>query len=217
MHGISFSQDELIHFISAYGYGVVALIIGLESLGLPLPGETVLITAAIYAGRSRNLDIWLVVVAAAFGAVLGNTIGFWIGREGGYRLLLRYGPRLQLTEGRIKLGQYLFLRHGGVIIFFSRFVPVLRAFGAVLAGANRMRWLSFFLFNVAGAIVWAMIFGAGAYYLGRKIHLFTRYAAIGAGLAAVVLITAVVVYVRRHEARLQSEAERALPGPLTTP
>ncbi len=211
------SQHELIHFISTYGYGVVALIIGLESLGLPLPGETILITAAIYAGRSHNLDIWLVVSAAAFGAILGNTIGFWIGREGGYRLLLRYGPRLHLTEGRIKLGQYLFLRHGGVIIFFSRFVPVLRAFGALLAGANRMRWLSFFLFNVAGAIVWATIYGAGAYYLGRKIHLFTRYATIGAGLAAVVLITAVAVYVRRHEARLQSEAERALPGPLKTP
>ena len=210
-------QHDLIHFISTYGYGVVALIIGLESLGLPLPGETILITAAIYAGRSHNLDIWLVVAVAAFGAILGNAIGFWIGREGGYRLLLRYGPRLRLTEGRIKLGQYLFLRHGGVIIFFSRFVPVLRAFGALLAGANRMRWLSFLSFNVAGAIVWATIYGAGAYYLGRKIHLFTRYAAIGAGLAAVVLITAVMVYVRRHEARLQSEAERALPGPLTTP
>ena len=217
MPGILFSQHELIHFISTYGYGVVALIIGLESLGLPLPGETVLITAAIYAGRSHNLDIWLVVGAAALGAILGNTIGFWIGLEGGYRLLLRYGPRLHLTEGRIKLGQYLFLRHGGVIIFFSRFVPVLRAFGALLAGANRMRWLSFLLFNVAGAIVWATIFGAGAYYLGRKIHVLTRFAAIGAGLAAAVLITAVAVYLRRHEARLQSEAERALPGPLKTP
>jgi membrane protein DedA with SNARE-associated domain len=214
---ILLSQHELIRFISTYGYGVVALIIGLESLGLPLPGETILITAAIYAGRSHNLDIWLVVSAAALGAVLGNTIGFWIGREGGYRLLLRYGPRLHLTEGRIKLGQYLFLRHGGVIIFFSRFVPVLRAFGALLAGANRMRWLSFFLFNVAGAIVWATIYGAAAYYSGREIHLFTRYAAIGAGLAAVVLITAVAIYVRRHETRLQSEAERALPGALNTP
>jgi membrane protein DedA with SNARE-associated domain len=217
MSDILLSQHELIHFISTYGYGVVALIVGLESLGLPLPGETILITAAIYAGRSHNLEIWLVVSAAALGAVLGNTIGFWIGREGGYRLLLRYGPRLHLTEGRIKLGQYLFLRHGGVIIFFSRFVPVLRGFGALLAGANRMRWASFFLFNVAGAIVWATIYGAGAYYLGRTIHLFTRYAAIGAALAVVVLITAVAIYVRRHEDRLQSEAERALPGPLKTP
>jgi membrane protein DedA with SNARE-associated domain len=212
-----FSQHELIHFISTYGYGVVALIIGLECLGLPFPGETILIAAAIYAGRSQDLNIWLVIGVAALGAIFGNTMGFWIGREGGYRLLLRYGPRLHLTERRIKLGQYLFLRHGGKIIFFSRFIAVMRVFGALLAGANRMRWMSFFLFNVAGAVAWAMLYGTGAYYLGRKLHLFTRYAGIGAGLAAIVLIAAVVTYLRRHEAQLQSEAERELPGPLSTP
>jgi membrane protein DedA with SNARE-associated domain len=197
------------------GLRSIALIIGLESLGLPLPGETILITAAIYAGRSHHLNVWLVVCAAALGAIVGNTIGFWIGREGGYRLLLRYGYRLHLTEGRIKLGQYLFLRHGGTIIFFSRFIPILRAFGALLAGANRMRCRSFFLFNVAGAMVWASLFGGGAYYLG--IHLFTRYAGFGAAFAAGILIAVVAAYLRRHESRLQSEAERALPGPLGTP
>jgi len=212
-----FSHHELIHFISTYGYGVVALIIGFECLGLPLPGETVLIAAAIYAGRSQDLNIWLVISAAALGAILGNTVGFWVGREGGYRLLLRYGPRLHLTEKRIKLGQYLFLRHGGKIIFFSRFIAVMRVFGALLAGANRMSWLPFQLFNIAGAVAWAILYGAGAYYLGRKIHLFTRYAGIGAGLTALVLIAAVVIYLRRHEAQLQSEAERELPGPLKTP
>jgi len=211
------SQHELIHFISIYGYAVVVLIIGLESLGLPLPGETILITAAIYAGRSHNLNIWLVVGAAALGAIVGNTIGFWIGREGGYRFLLRYGSHLHLTEGRLKLGQFLFRRHGGAIIFFSRFIPVLRAFGALLAGANRMRWRSFFLFNIAGATVWAMLFGGGAYFLGSEIHLFTRYAGIGAACAAIVLFAVIAIYLRRHEARLQSEAERAFPGPLATP
>jgi membrane protein DedA with SNARE-associated domain len=211
------SQHELIHFISIYGYAVVALIIGLESLGLPLPGETVLITAAIYAGRSHDLNIWLVVGAAALGAILGNTAGFWIGWEGGYRFLLRYGSRLHLTEGRIKLGQFLFRRHGGAIIFFSRFIPVLRAFGALLAGANRMSWRSFFLFNIAGATVWAMLFGGGAFYLGTKIHSFTRYGGIGTASAAVILLAIVAAYLGRHEARLQSEAERELPGPLATP
>jgi membrane protein DedA with SNARE-associated domain len=212
-----FSQYELIHFIATYGYGVVALIIFFESLGLPLPGETILIAAAIYAGTSHGLNIWLVIGAAAIGAILGNTVGFWIGREGGYRLLLRYGPRLGMTESRIKLGQYLFLRHGGKIVFFSRFVALLRVFGAFLAGANRMSWLSFLLFNIAAGIAWATLYGAGAYYLGKKSHLFTQYAWIGAGLAAVILIAAVVIFLRRHEARLQSEAERALPGPLKTP
>src|SRR3984893_2318854 len=212
-----FSQHELIHFIATYGYAVIALIIGLECLGLPLPGETILIAAAIYASTNHDLNIWLVIAAAALGAILGNMIGFWIGHEGGYRLLLRYGPRLQMTESRIKLGQYLFLRHGGKIVFFSRFVAVLRVFGAFLAGANRMNWGSFLLVNIAAAIVWATLYGAGAYYLGKKAHLVTRYAGIGAGLVAVVLVAAVVMFLRRHEARLQSEAERALPGPLMPP
>ena len=196
---------------------MVALIIGLECLGLPLPGETIQIAAAIYAGTSHDLNIWFVIGAAALGVILGNTVGFWIGHEGGYRLLLRFGPRLKMTESRIKLGQYLFLRHGGKIIFFSRFVAVLRLFGALLAGANRMRWQTFSLFNIAGGIAWATLYGAGAYYLGTKMHLFTRYAGIGAGLAAVILIAAVVVYLRRHEAQLQSEAEQAFPGPLRMP
>jgi membrane protein DedA with SNARE-associated domain len=211
------SQHQLIHFISVYGYGVIGLIIGLESLGLPLPGETILITAAIYAGRNHDLNVWLVVGAAALGATLGNAVGFWIGREGGYRLLLRYGSHLHLTEDRIKLGQYLFLRHGGKIILFSRFTPVLRVFGALLAGANRMSWSSFFLFNFLSAIAWASLYGAGAYYLGTKMHLFSRYVVIVVGLTAVILIIAVTAYLRRNEAQLQSEAERAFPGPLNTP
>ncbi|HZL39758.1 MAG TPA: DedA family protein [Pseudolabrys sp.] len=212
-----FSHHELSHIISTYGYWAVFLIIGFECLGLPLPGESILVAAAIYAARTHALNIWLVIGAATLGAILGNTIGYWIGREGGYRLLLRYGPRLNITHGRIKLGQYLFLNHGGKIVFFGRFFAVVRVFAALLAGANRMNWLSFLFFNIAGGIVWAMLYGAGGYYLGGKLHLVTRYAGVGSGLAAVVLVAAAVVFLRRQEARLQSEAERALPGPLKAP
>lgn len=212
-----FSPHELIHIIAINGYWLVALAIGLECLGLPLPGESILIAAAIYAGSSHTLNIWLLIGTAAFGAILGNTIGFWIGREGGYRLLLRYGRRFGMTDGRIKLGQYLFLKHGGKIVFFGRFVAVLRVFVAIFAGANRMSWRSFLFFNVAGAIVWAILYGAGAYYLGEKLHLFTRYIAIGSVLAAVILIAAAVIFLRRQEDRLQIKAEQALPGPLRTP
>jgi membrane protein DedA with SNARE-associated domain len=212
-----FSHHALIHFISVYGYGVVALVIGLECLGLPFPGETILIGAAIYAGRRHDLNIWFVIGAAALGAILGNTVGFWLGREGGYRLLLRYGPRLHMSEDRIKLGQYLFLHYGGTIVFLSRFVAVMRVVGALFAGANRMKWPPFLLCNVLGAIVWAMLYGAGAYYLGRKMHLFTRYAGIAGGLAAVIIIALAVIYLRRHEAQLQSKADREFPGPLRIP
>jgi len=211
------SHHELSHIISAYGYWAVALIIAFECLGLPLPGESILIAAAIYAARTHALNIWLVIGAAALGAILGNTIGYWIGREGGYRLLLRYGPRLNITHGRIKLGQYLFLNHGGKIVFFGRFFAVVRVFAALLAGANRMNWLSFLFFNIAGGIVWAILFGSGGYYLGGKLHLGTRYAGLGSGLAAAILVVAAVVFLRRQEAQLQSKAERALPGPLKAP
>jgi hypothetical protein len=110
-----FSHHELIDIIATNGYWIVVLAIGLECLGLPLPGESILIAAAIYAGSSHALNIWLVIGAAAFGAILGNTIGFWIGREGGYRLLLRYGRRFGMTDDRIKLGQYLFLRSSSLV------------------------------------------------------------------------------------------------------
>jgi membrane protein DedA with SNARE-associated domain len=212
-----FSHHELIEIIATNGYWIVVLAIGLECLGLPLPGESILIAAAIYAGSSHALNIWLVIGAAAFGAILGNAIGFWIGREGGYRLLLRYGRRFGMTDDRIKLGQYLFLKHGGKIVFFGRFVAVLRALVALFAGANQMSWRSFLFFNVVGSIVWAILYGAGAYYLGAKLHLFTGYVAIGSAAAAVTLIASAVIFLRRQEARLQSEAERALPGPLRIP
>ena len=133
----------LAHLIQTYGYWAIGGIVALESMGFPLPGETVLVAAAIYAGTTHDLEILFVIVAAATGSVLGNIVGFWIGREGGYRLLLRYGHYVRLTERKIKLGQYLFLRHGGKIVFFSRFVAVLRAVAALLAGANRMNWSRF--------------------------------------------------------------------------
>jgi len=153
------SHQELIHIIAANGYWIVALAIGLECLGLPVPGESILVAAAVYAGSSHALNITLVIGAAAFGAILGNAIGFWIGREGGYRLLLRYGRRFGMTDGRIKLGQYLFLKHGGKIVFFGRFVAGLRVFVGIFAGANRMSWRSF-LFLTSRAQLFGQYFMA---------------------------------------------------------
>jgi membrane protein DedA with SNARE-associated domain len=119
------------HLIAPYGYWTVGGIIALESMGLPLPGEATLVAAAVYAATTHHLNIWLVIAAAATGAIVGDNIGYWIGREIGYPLLLRYGHYVYLTEARIKLGQYLFFRHGGKIVFFGRFVAVLRALAAI--------------------------------------------------------------------------------------
>jgi membrane protein DedA with SNARE-associated domain len=211
------SLHELLHIDPAHGYWVVALLIALESLGLPLPGETVLIAAAIYAGSRHGLNIGLVIAAAAFGAIVGNIAGFWIGRRGGYRLLLRHGHRVRLTPARIKLGQYLFRSHGGKIVFFSRFVAILRAFGALLAGANRMSWRPFVLYTVAGSVVWATLYGMLAYYLGAKINELTKYAGYAAAAVAIAAVVAAFLFLKKRETELQRRAEEAMPGPLESP
>ena len=129
---------DLPGLIAAYGYGLILVM--LESLGLPLPGEATLLTASIYAGATHDLTLTGIIAAAVTGAVIGYNIGFWIGERVGYPLLIRFGPRLGLTPGKIKLGQYLFMRHGGTVVFFGRFVAVLRVLAAFLVGANKMPW-----------------------------------------------------------------------------
>jgi membrane protein DedA with SNARE-associated domain len=138
------SQLDLSGWIAAYGYWAVLVLVGLESMGLPLPGETALISAAVYAGTSHELNIIGVVAAAAAGAVIGDNIGYEIGRLMGFPILRRYGPRIGLDERRLRLGQYLFRRYGGAIVFFGRFAALLRTFAALLAGTNRMPWPRFF-------------------------------------------------------------------------
>lgn len=212
----SFLGLEPNHLIAIYGYWAIMAVVGLESMGVPLPGETVLVTAAIYAGTTHDLHIPLVIAAAAGGAIIGDNLGFWIGRELGFPLLLKHGGKIGLSEPRLKLGQYLFLRHGGKVVFFGRFVAFLRAFAALLAGANRMPWWRFLVFNSAGGVVWATLFGGGGYLLGKSIE---RYAGpIGIGLAIVVVIGAGLgfIIVRKSEALLVMKAERALPGPLSS-
>jgi membrane protein DedA with SNARE-associated domain len=211
---IHIATSDLTHLLTTYGYWAVLVFVGIESIGIPFPGETMLLVAAIYAGRTHQLLIPLVIIAAAAGAIIGDNIGFWIGREGGYRLLRRYGRYIRLGERRLKLGQYLFLKHGGKVVFFGRFVAVLRAFAAFLAGTNCMPWPRFLLFNAAGGIVWATLFGLGGYFLGDNIHRITGPIGISAIVLAVIFIIASLFFLRRNEQRLEDEAERALPGSL---
>ena len=202
------------YLLNTYGYWAVLVFVGIESIGIPFPGETMLLVAAIYAGTTHRLVILLVIVAAASGAILGDNIGFWIGREGGYRLLRRYGRYIRLEERRLKLGQYLFLKHGGKVVFFGRFVAVLRAFAAFLAGTNRMPWPRFLFFNAAGGIVWATLYGLGGYFLGDNIHRLTGTIGIIAIVLAAIVIIGFLLFLRRNEHRLEEEAEKVFPGPL---
>ncbi|MFL5628917.1 MAG: DedA family protein [Ktedonobacteraceae bacterium] len=124
------ATSELTHFLTAYGYWAVLFFVAIESAGIPLPGESMLLVAAIYAGTTHRFSIPLVIAAAASGAILGNNLGYWVGREGGYRLLRRYGRYIRLDERKLKLGQYLFRKHGGKVVFFGRFIAVLRTWAA---------------------------------------------------------------------------------------
>ena len=148
-------SKQLADLISAHGYWIVAIIVAVESMGIPAPGETALVTAAIFAGTTHRLDIVWVILAAAVGAIVGDNIGYMLGRRFGYSLLLRYGKLVRIDEKRIKLGQYLFRRHGGKVVFFGRFIALLRAAAAVLAGTNCMDWRRFLFFNASGGVLWA--------------------------------------------------------------
>jgi membrane protein DedA with SNARE-associated domain len=119
------------------------------------------------------------------GAIVGVNIGFGIGHWGGYRLLVRYGKYLRLDQARLKVGRYLFYRHGGKVDFFGRFVSVLRTYAAFLAGTNRMPWGRFLIFNASGGILWATLYGLGAYYLGHEIERVGKPVGIAIAAAAV--------------------------------
>ena len=204
---------DLQSLVSTHGYLAVGLIVGLESMGLPLPGETILILAAVYCGAGGDLSIWGVVGAAIAGAVLGDNAGFWLGRKFGYPLLLRYSQYIGLRGARIKLAHSLFLRHGGKVVFFGRFVALLRILAALLAGINRMNWARFLVANAGGGILWASIFGFGAYVFGKGIEeLGTTLGLIAFVLAGFAFLAA-RYFVQRHEAVLQAAAARAHPDP----
>jgi len=205
----------IVQLIHAYGLLTVAVIVSLECIGVPLPGETALLAAAIYAGTKHDLNIVSVILTAGGAATFGRMIGYVIGHEFGYWLLLRYGNYVRMTPSRIKLGQYLFLRHGGKIVFVAQFIPVLRTFAGIFAGANVMPWRDFLIANAVGSVIWAALYGYAAYELGREFERLEGPIVIILALITVIGFVVGGVFVRRHEAQLTAEAERAMPGPLT--
>jgi membrane protein DedA with SNARE-associated domain len=205
---------SLASLIAIYGYWAIFIVVMLESAGVPLPGETILVAASIYAGTTEQLDIKLVVFAAAAGAIIGDSVGYWIGRKYGFNFLLDYGHYVGLREPRLKLGQYLFLKYGGAIIFFGRFVATLRMFAALLAGANQFPWKRFLIFNATGGVVWAALFGFGAYIFGETLQKLTGPLAILMLIVGVIAVVLATLAIKRREKSLIADAEKAFPGPL---
>jgi membrane protein DedA with SNARE-associated domain len=161
-----------------YGYWVILALVMLEDFGVPVPGETVLIAAAIYAGH-QQLNVVAVGVIAFAAAVIGDNIGFAIGHFGGRALALRWGRYVFLTEERLVKAEYFFNRHGGKIIVVARFIEGLRQANGIIAGITGMRWLRFFAFNVLGAALWVGTWVSLGYLAGNHIdtiyHDITQY------------------------------------------
>ena len=210
--GFFLSTHTVDGWLESYGYLVVFLLVMIESIGIPVPGETALIGAALYAGSTHKLEIWGVIGAAIAGAIIGDNIGFAIGRYGGARVLLRHGHRIGLHEGRLKIGVWLFRRHGGKVVFWGRFVSILRTYAAFLAGTNQMAWPRFLFFNAGGAIVWATAFGIAYYVFGSALQKLSTTIDITLGVVGVAVLVAFLWWSKRKENELLARAEREIGG-----
>jgi membrane protein DedA with SNARE-associated domain len=191
------------HFVSSYGIWIVAAFIALESVGLPLPAEAALMAAAFFAAKAQGPNIHYLITAGILAAIIGEVVGFWIGRKFGYHLLLKHGRRFGLTQERIRIGQWLFVRYGGVFVFTARFLPFLRNIAAVLAGTNCMPKNTFYIASAAAAGTWVFGYGLAAYALGEAFMNSASPVTISAGIvtSAIVLI-AVPATVARCEKTL---------------
>jgi membrane protein DedA with SNARE-associated domain len=188
------------HFIEHYGLWFLFAIVCLESAGLWLPGETALIAAAVYAAKG-HLSITAVITVAAVAAIIGDNIGYWIGRKAARPLLHRYARVRRYADRVLPAAERFFQRHGGKAVFLARFFGGLRVTGAWMAGITRMQWWRFLFWNAAGGVVWAIGAGLLAYYAGKTaadaLARYGVYAAIAGGLALVVVIAALHVWRRR--------------------
>src|SRR5260221_2034115 len=161
-------SDYLISLIQIYGPWIIFGIVALESAGVPLPGETILVAAALLAATTNQIDITVVVIAAAAGAIVGDGIGYTVGRRFGMPLLRGYGRYIRLDENRLLIGRYLFFRYGNSVVFFGRFIAVLRMFAALLAGANSMPAGRLFFFYGNGGICCGCLFGFCGHAAGSE-------------------------------------------------
>jgi membrane protein DedA with SNARE-associated domain len=203
-------SDALAGLIPIYGPWIIFGIVAFESAGVPLPGETILVGSAVLAATTGQIDIVGVVVAAAAGAIVGDGMGYLVGRRFGSPFLHRYGHYIRLDEDRLLIGRYLFFQYGSAVVFFGRFIAVLRMFAALLAGANGMPAARFFFFNITGGICWACLFGFGAYALGAQMYKISGTLSVISLCLFVAAGYVFSIFVRRNEVLLRRRAETVL-------
>jgi membrane protein DedA with SNARE-associated domain len=186
------------------GLPVIGLVVAIEALGVPLPGETAVILGGLAANQGR-LSIVAVIVVAAAAAIVGDNIGFMIGRRGGRALLERPGRFYEERQRMLAIGDPFFERHGPKAVFLGRWITGLRVWTSWLAGASDMRWPTFLVWNALGGTAWAVSVALAAYYGGKGVERVFSKVGLYGGLAAVVLIVIGVAYLwrRRRRARAQ--------------
>ncbi len=197
------------HLLRHYGYGVITLALAIECAGIIFPGETIFFGGAIYASTTHHLSIVWIILAAIAGAVIGNLIGFSIGRFVGAPMLARHGGRVGLTARRLALFRYLFREHGGKVVFACRFVSVLRSFNAMLAGASGMGWVPFAAWTLAGGIAWPLVHGLFAYGLGNAAARLSLSFQLALGAATIGFVAWTLRFLKRNELRLEEMALRS--------
>ncbi len=181
------------HFILQYGLVLVFLVVAAESSGVPLPGETALVAAGVAASQGRFSITWVIVVGAA-GAIVGDNVGYWLGRELGRGFLQRYGFIARFSARVLPRAEAFFDKHGGKSIFLARWFSGFRIAGAWIAGFAHMPWWRFLLWNGAGGISWATTIGLVSYYAGSAAGgAIGRYGLIGAGVVLVFVVLVVLV------------------------
>ena len=212
----------LVQGIDTYGYWAVLLAVAIESTGIPFPGETALVVGAVYAATHHTLDIRVVIIAAAAGAILGDNLGYTIGRRGGYPLLQRVARLFHLDLSRLSYSERFFERHGDKTVFFGRFIAILRTWVAFIAGLHRMPRRVFFFWNAAGGITWSIVYGTLGYVLGNNVPLLERILrTLGIGGTALLVVAVLAAigfwwYRRRREVRMAQEEQPSRPQTQAT-
>ena len=194
--------------LNSYGYLAVAGLVMIEDFGVPVPGETVLILGAVYAGSGR-LSIGLVVLLAFLGAIVGDNIGFALGHFGGRRLVERWGRYILLTPERLDKATDYFERHGGKVIVIARFVEGLRQANGIVAGTTGMHWAKFVLFNALGAALWVGTWSAIGYFSGNHITSIYNTASRYSSYLAIAVAIGILALIFRHMLRRRRRSEAA--------
>lgn len=190
-------------YLTHYGYPVIFLVIFIESFGIPAPGQTLLIAAAVLAAQGK-LSIALVLLIAWLAAVIGDSFGYWIGYSGGHTLIRRFGKYVRIGELQIRRMETTFTRYGGWFVTFARFFEVLRQVNGLVAGIAGMRFRRFLLFNSCGALLWVGLWGLGTFFLGRHLRRYAGYfdtVSLYFIVALIVLLVLLLGYVMRRSRR----------------